>query len=369
MHSFSFCPNAGCLYHQHAPKERWFVALGHYHTRCFGEVPRYRCKACRRLFSPQTFSIDYFAKRKINYPHLERLLSSSMSQRALARHFHASLGTVSNRIGRLSRQAIAMHAKLRPLAVSSEPVCIDGFVSFDRSQYFPNNITISITARSRFILSLTHATLRRSGRRTEAQLLRQQLLYRAATFERHAIERSFSDLLDELSRHHHSPFIALRLLITDEKLEYARALKRHPHRDHFRHHTVNSKRPRTILNPLFSSNYLDRELRKDLADHRRETACFARNVANMLQRLVVYTGWHNYVKAFRVGGGEGSGLSHARVAGIEQQSIDRERRILIHQRAFLTRLSLSALEEKLWVRGFVTPLKRRPEYIPGYALH
>lgn len=368
MHSFSFCPNSSCPYHQSAPGTRWFVALGHYHTQCFGEVPRFRCKACGRIFSSQTFSLDYYAKRRLNYPHLERLLCSSMSQRALARHLSASLGTISNRIGRLSRQVLAMHAALRPLASPSEPVCIDGFVSFDCSQYFPNNITISIAAPSRYILSLTHATLRRSGRCTESQILKKQRLYRAVMFEPRALERSFTNLLDELSRER-IPFILSPLsLITDEKPDYARALKAHPCRARFAHRTINSKLPRTILNPLFPSNYLDRELRKDLAEHRRETVCFSRNVSNMLQRLIVYVGWHNYDKPFRIGGKTKDQRSHAEVAGIAKQKINEARHSLFRHRAFLTRLSLSSLERKLWVRGFVTPLKKRPEYLPAYAV-
>lgn len=366
MHSFPFCPNPECSYHQVAPQERWFVALGSYHTQCFGEVPRYRCKACGRIFSSQTFSLDYFAKKSLNYRHLERLVSSSMSQRALSRHFNVSLGTISNRIGRLSRQVLAMHARLRSHESPGEPVCIDGFVSFDRSQFFPNNITIAIAAHSQFILSLTHASLRRSGRCTDAQIRRKNLLYRSVVFETKALERSFSELLDELSRAR-LPRIAVPLvLVTDEKREYARALKAHAHRPRFSHRTVNSTLPRTATNPLFASNYLDRELRKDLADHRRETVCFARNVPNMLQRLLVYLGWHNYEKPFRIGQGQ-LRMSHAEVAGIDRQLVGEARHALFRQREFLSRVELSPLERKLWLRRFSTPLKNTPEYVPAYA--
>jgi len=247
-------------------------------------------------------------------------------------------------------------------------VCIDGIVSFDRSQYFPNNITISIAAHSRYILSLTHATLRRSGRCTKTQALRKQRLYRKVTFEPRAIERSFTNLLDELSRERLTLTCSTLSLITDEKLEYARALMNHPDRSQFNHHTINSKLPRTISNPLFPSNYLERELRKDLADHRRETVCFSRNVANMLQRLIVYMGWHNYEKPFRIGGKTHACLSHAEATGIERQMVKDERNMLFHNRAFLTRECLSPLERTLWLRGFSTPLKKNPEYIPRYAL-
>jgi len=365
MHSFPFCPNPACLYHEAAPKGRWFLRLGFYHTKCFGNVPRYRCKSCGHSFSSQTFSLDYFAKKILDYRQIERLVSSSMSQRALSRHFKVSLGTINNRIQRLSHQSLAMHTLLRPRASHREPVCIDGFVSFDRSQYFPNNITISLGAHSQYILSLTHATLRRSGRCTDSQKRRKIILYRSLVFEKAALERSFSELLDQLYRERCSAYSSPLILITDEKCEYARALKLHPSRFSIHHLTVNSKVPRTFQNPLFASNYLDRELRKDLADHRRETVCFPRNVANMLNRLVVYLGWHNYEKPYRIG--RDIVLTHAEVAGIERKAICKAREKQFQERAFLSRAGLSLLDKKLWLRSFPTPLKRKAEYVPAYA--
>ena len=365
MHPFSFCPNPTCPHHQVAPEGSWYVALGFYYTKCFGDVPRYRCKTCGRTFSSQTFSLDYFAKKRLDYRQLERLVSSSMSQRALSRHFKVSLGTINNRIQRLSHQSLATHALLRPQAAPREPVCIDGFVSFDRSQYFPNNITISLTAHSQFILSLTHATLRRSGRCTDTQKHRKNLLYRSVTFEKAALQRSFSELLDQLYSERCTALTSPSLLITDEKPDYAWALTRHISRFSLHHLTVNSKAPRTLHNPLFASNYIDRELRKDLADHRRETVCFPRNVANMLNRLVVYLGWHNYEKPFRIG--QSIESTHAEHAGIKKMAIYKARLTQFKQRAFLTRTHLFPHERKLWLRGFSTPLKKKAEYVPAYV--
>jgi len=155
------------------------------------------------------------------------------------------------------------------------------------------------------------------------------------------------------------------VLITDEKPDYAWALNRHRSRFCLHHLTVNSKAPRTLHNPLFASNYLERELRKDLADHRRETVCFPRNVANMLNRLVVYLGWHNYEKPFRIGHSIES--SHAAHAGIKKSAINQARHTSFHERAFLSRTQLFPHERKLWLRSFPTPLKKNPEYVPAYA--
>jgi transposase-like protein len=142
MTSPPFCPNPNCAFHAHPPEQRWWQRIGTHYTRCFGAIPRFRCLACHRSFSTQTFSTNYFAKRKIDLRRLEGLLASSMSIRSLARVLDCSCGCVLNRIDRLARQALATHAELRPQACRYEDICIDGFVSFDRSQYFPNNITI-----------------------------------------------------------------------------------------------------------------------------------------------------------------------------------------------------------------------------------
>jgi hypothetical protein len=58
-------------------------------------------------------------------------------------------------------------------------------------------------------------------------------------------------------------------------------------------HRFPSTAPRTTGNPLFAVNYADREIRKDLAEHRRETVCFARSAAMSMARLWVYVADHN----------------------------------------------------------------------------
>jgi transposase-like protein len=374
MLSPPFCPNPNCPFHVHPPSQPWWHRIGSYATRCFGAVPRFRCLSCRRSFSTQTFSTDYFAKRRIDYRRLESLLASSMSIRSLSRAFGCSCGSVLNRIDRLARQALAAHAGLRPQARRHEDVCIDGFVSFDRSQYFPNNITISITAGSRFVLGFTHASLRRSGSMRPAQRLRRDTLYRGLSFEPRSLERSFTELLDELERDRPPrPGMPL-VIITDEKREYGRSFIAHRlfrSQDADRrvaHRTVNSTLPRTFGNPLFPSNYLDREIRKDLAAHHRESTCFGRSVANGLSRLACYIGWHNYAKRFLIRAPAGEDQSHAEEAGILPGKIQAARRKLFRERSFLSRTDLDETERRIWKKAFPTPGAMHPSHLPAFAL-
>jgi len=41
---------------------------------------------------------------------------------------------------------------------------------------------------------------------------------------------------------------------------------------------------------------------------------------------------------------------------------------MFRERAFVSRLSLDLLDQKLWKREFPTPLKTSAEYLPRYAL-
>jgi len=368
-----FCPRKNCLIHEKAPEFSWWEHKGSYSTACFGSVPRFKCVICGRGFSTQTFSVDYYAKRLVDYPALEELISSSMSVRALSRSLGRSCGTITNRTDRLARQSIALHAKLRPRASRYESVCIDGFVGFDRSQFFPNNITLSITSKSRYALSFTHASLRRSGKMREDQKRRRDELYGGVEFEKKALERSFAELLDELERDRPPRAKAPLVVITDEKLEYERAFVAHrlfreqdeEHR--VAHLRVSSKLPRTFWNPLFASNYLDREIRKDQAAHRRESTCFGRNVANGLSRMACYLGWHNYKKRYLIKAPVEERQCHAEEAGIPGSLIADERSKMFAQRAFLSLIHLDRVEERLWKKLFPTPGDSAKPRLPAFA--
>jgi hypothetical protein len=48
--------------------------------------------------------------------------------------------------------------------------------------------------------------------------------------------------------------------------------------------------------------------------------------------------------------------------------IQNERQKLFRERAFLSGVNLSALEKRLWLRGFAIPLKKTLEVLPAFAL-
>jgi len=349
-----FCPYAACLHHVQPATDPWWRLEGFHRTKAFGKVQRFRCLQCGRTFSVQTFSVHYYAKRVIPLQRLHRLAAASLGTRALSRELNCSCGSITNRIDRVTRQGIGLHSILRKTATTAEPVCFDGLVSFDRSQYFPSDIGISITAGSRFILGISHATTRRSGRMRPEQKARRDTLYEGAMFEEKAVERSFTEHLDMLERERTITATEPLILVTDEKIEYERALLKHTlyqnQREDYRcaQLRISSEAFRGFRNPLFASNYIDREVRKDQANHRRETACFSRNAANTMSRLYSYIVHHNYFKRYLIKWPVHRKETAAVMAGISEQSVHRLQSHMFTRRTFLSHLQLDPIDLKVW---------------------
>ncbi len=328
-----FCPNPHCVLHTITPPEQlWYHRYGTHYTTSAGTIQRFRCKACGKSFSERTFSID-----------------------------------------RLARNLITFHESQLASLRLAEDFVADGFETFTHSQYFPEEITIVVGKTSQFLYFFNHITVKRKGRTTEKQKRIMNQLYRSVTFEPRGVENRFHQLLQcvaaliESERTRHISFY------TDEKLEYRRALNKTPSlmrriaQGLFAHIRIPSTRERTTSNPLFAVNYYDREFRKDLANHHRETLCFSRNVAASLMRFVVYGFFHNYCKPFRIDNAPQNRPTHAQMAGSKVERIGKDAAVF-RDRAFLSLTRLSSIGLQLWKKSSRTPLKQKQEYLPDYVL-
>ena len=140
-----FCPNPKCSNHHYQAAEAagvFWIRKGSYTTQVSGEVQRFRCRLCGRGFSERTTSIDYFAKKALDYPEIHRATCASESVSSIARHLGCSVASVVNRQDRLGRNCLAMQARLLEGHRLEEDLVADGFESFDRSQYVPNALNI-----------------------------------------------------------------------------------------------------------------------------------------------------------------------------------------------------------------------------------
>jgi hypothetical protein len=263
---------------------------------------RYRCVHCRTRFSAVTFRTTYWLRRPELLLPIARLISQGTGLRQIARVLGTSHTTVARHVARLGRHCLLFHReRLRGLTLS-EPMVIDGFETFEYSQYFPFHANLAVGAQSWFLYHFTDSPLRRKGRMTPFQKRRRRELEQ--TFGRpdpKAVERGIVALLQSVPRQ--APAGTPLLLRSDDHPAYQRALSglRRKRRScggdlGIRHQITSSTERRTTANPLFPVNLADLLLRHSNANHHRETIAFSKRRQAALERLAVFTVWRNYVK-------------------------------------------------------------------------
>ena len=253
-------------------------------------IQRYRCTRCRRYFSSQTFSTTYWLRRPdLLEPVFHRLVACS-GFRQIAREYGVSHTTVRGLRDRLGRHCLLFQEKRRPRAAPREPLVLDGFRSFEHSQYWPMDLNL-VVGTSLFVYGFNDAELRRSGTMRPAQRTKRAILE-----ERHgrpdpqATRKRVEQLLRRVV-----PPTSQVLLRTDEHQAYPQAIRRIRDR-RIVHEQTSSKAPRTTRSPLFPVNLSDLLIRHSSANHKRETIAFSKRRQSALYRLAIWVVWRNYVK-------------------------------------------------------------------------
>ena len=385
-----FCPNPGCREHRRSTggdddekPRRWYSLWGSYRNGCFGRIQRYRCLRCKMVFSEMSFSLDYHIKRRLDYRTLDLHLSEGSGVRAIARALAASTSSVENRLARLARSSLALHARLDRLLPHTEDLAFDGFRSFAVSQHAPCDITILVGDASEYLYYFDYAPLRRGGTMSAAQRRSRERFEHLMRASPQATEDSAARVYDyiactmALPRREGAP---PRRLSSDLHYAYREAWEKHEpiihiaERGWLRRELISSKRIRDRHNPLRPVNYFDREIRKDMAEHRRETVCFARRPVSMLWRFAIYTLRHNLHKRRRIRGNAHVGArevavdSHAVAAGVDAATVAGCQITRVTARPFLSRERLSWFAETLWRAEIPTPPYARYAKLPAYAL-
>lgn len=295
------CPNPVCRFHTDATGWRYvkdgFFGRQHEPRR----VQRYRCCHCRRRFSEQTFRATYWLRRSTLLPQVFGALLACSGYRQIGRLLGVSPSTVATHAGRLGRHCLLLHQQLRPPVLPAEPLVLDGFQSFEYSQYFPTLYHVIAGKDSHFFHGFTDSELRRSGRlRPRQRRQRRRLEAALGRPDPRSIEKEVAVLLAALA-----PTAGAIELWSDEHRDYPRAIARVEHLA-VTHRTVSSRAARTPRNPLFAINLLDLLIRHSGANHKRETIAFSKRRAAAALRLFVLLVWRNYMKSFSERARDGS---------------------------------------------------------------
>ena len=286
-----FCPNPNCPFHR-GFSPRWrFKRAGFFRRRVPPHrIQRFTCLRCRRSFSSQTFHSTYYLKRPDVLPQLFFKTVGGMANRQLARDLHVAPATVDRQLSRLGRHCLLLHTRLSARARLQGPLVLDGFESFEFSQYHPFHHHLLVEADTGFWWSFGDSPLRRKGRMTDRQKRRRdQLEARLGRPDPRAVQKDVHHLLQPVLDRQAD--VTLR---SDNHRAYPRAFRGLACR--IRHQVTSSRQRRDAHNPLFEVNLLDLLIRHSQANHRRETIAWSKRRQASAERLAVLLVWRNYVK-------------------------------------------------------------------------
>ena len=261
-------------------------------------IPRFKCKACGRTCSRQTFSATYYLKRRELLIAVAAGLVAGSGHRQISRSQKCAKTTVSRMADRVGRHAILFHARcLRELEGISESIVHDHFETFIGRQDQALGIGTAVGAESWFVYDVDPAPHRGSGRRPdrkEAALLSPERAY----------VRSIRRTIETLSRKV-SPMERLHCRV-DGRVDYFAAimgelasracLSVYPNPKRGPKGSPHSAEALLRDWAMFPADQLHQLIRHTCADHRRETIAFGRRLESIVYRVHAVAVWKNFIK-------------------------------------------------------------------------
>jgi len=305
-------------------------------------IQRFTCLACHRHFSTQTFSVSYWQRHPQLIPRIVMMVVGCMGNRQMARALGVSPGTIAHHIARLGRHCLLVQATELMRILATE-IAIDGFETFEWSQYFPFHHNVAVDVDSGYFLYHTDSPLRRKGRMTAHQKGRRaDLEDRLGRAHPRAVETGMRELLDAIVPRHGS--VTIR---SDDHRAYPRAIG--ALNCNARHQITSSKQRRDERNPLWEINVLDLMIRHSTAAHKRETIAWAKRRQASIEKLTIFQVWRNYMKRRREKGNHTTPAMRLGVASRPWRLRD-----LLSGRLFFERTALSPRWEQYYRRAVET---------------
>lgn len=337
------CPNPNCTYFNTFSPGWPFKRKGFFSRRTSpNRIQRFTCLACKRHFSTQTFSTTYWQKRPELVTRLLMMVVGCMANRQMARALGCSPSTIAHQVSRLGRLCLLLQARELGRVRELREIAIDGFESFEWSQYFPFHHNVAVDVPSGYFLYHTDSPLRRKGRMTEHQKQkRARLEAKLGKPSPRAVEAGVRDLLEVVVRHHPA------VLRSDDHRAYPRALGSLS--ASVEHRITSSKERRDQRNPLWEVNLLDLMIRHSTAAHKRETIAWAKRRQASIEKLAIFQVWRNYIKRRHE---KGRQVTPAMLLGV----VCRPWRIrdLLDRRLFFEKTALSARWKQYYRREVAT---------------
>ena len=288
------CPNPNCIYHRELQADWRYKKIGFYcRVQAPRRIQRFTCLHCRRSFSSQTFSTTYWQKLPGLDPTIFMKTVGGMANRQIARDVGVAPETVNRHISRLGRHCLLLHARLMEGAPPATEIVVDGFESFELSQYYPFHHQVAVEKGTDFFIYHTDSELRRKGRMTPYQKKRRLELERNhGRPDPKAIEKDMRHLLETVL-----PVGQSARIYSDDHPGYRRPIRGLP--PSVEHLVTPGRERRDPNNSLWEVNLLDLMIRHSSANHRRETIAWSKRRQRSAERLTILLVWRNYMKGRR----------------------------------------------------------------------
>jgi len=339
------CPNPNCRYFKHSTGPWPFKRKGFYARETAPHrIQRFACRQCGRHFSTQTFSVTYWQKRPRLIIPIFSMVVGCMANRQIARALGCAPSTVAHHISRLGRHCLLFQARELERIRSFGEIVIDGFESFEYSQYHPFHHNLAVEVETGYLLNHTDSPLRRKGRMTAHQKRRRGEIERAlGRPDPKAVEKGVRKLLEVFARK--TDTLSIR---SDDHRAYPRAMRRLHCR--VRHSVTSSKERRDNRNPLWEVNLADLMIRHSTAAHKRETIAWAKRRQASAEKLSIFQVWRNYVKRRWE---KGPAESSAMLKGLAARLL--HAKDVLKRRYFRNHTALSPVWSGYYDRTVVTP--------------
>jgi len=258
--------------------------------------------------------VTYWLHRNDLFSLIARMAVGGAGIRQIARSLGVSHSTVARHLTRVGRHCLLFHRSLLQDHVPNEDLDVDGFETFEFSQFFPCHYNLALGQESWFLYHFTDSPLRRKGTMTPEQAQRRaELETQFGRPDPKAVRQGIEELLRVVlaplapkvgERKTGGPILAPRpplTLHTDEHKSYPPAIRSVRQElgltpAMLRHVPTPSTDPRTRGNALFPANLADLLLRHCGADHRRETIAYDKRIQGGLERAALFTVWRNAIK-------------------------------------------------------------------------
>jgi hypothetical protein len=243
-------------------------------------------------------------------------VTGCMCNRQIARDLKVSPTTIDRQISRLARHCLLFHQRMSQDMRPPNEIVVDGFESFELSQYFPIHHHVAVEKGSDFFIYFTDSPLRRKGRMTSEQKNRREQLENAlGRPDPKAIEKDMKELIEVTLKDASSAVV-----YSDDHRAYPRSLKNVDCQ--IRHDITPGKEHRDQNNSLWEVNLLDLLIRHSSSNHKRETIAWSKRRQSSAERLAIFLVWRNYMKRRREK--EGDSSTPAMVKGLADRPLDSE---------------------------------------------